>query len=109
VDSTVTISVLKPRRVGVPTAFTPNGDGTNDLLFVQGDDKVAVVRSFQVYSRWGEMVYEGIDMTINDNTNGWDGTFKSKPVNTGVFAWVAEIEFLDGHIEIYRGDVLLQQ
>ena len=92
-----------------PCCFDFNGDGVNDLLFVQGDDKVGIVRSLQVYSRWGELVYEGTDMTINDELTGWDGTFKGKAMNTGVFAWVAEVEFLDGHIEIYRGDVMLQQ
>ncbi|MCH2046653.1 MAG: gliding motility-associated C-terminal domain-containing protein, partial [Saprospiraceae bacterium] len=97
----------KPRRIGVAAAFTPNGDGTNDYLFVQGDDKVAQINVFRVYSRWGELVYEGTGLTINEATQGWDGTYKGKPMNSGVIAWYAEVEFLDGHVEIIKGDATL--
>ncbi|MCH2043928.1 MAG: gliding motility-associated C-terminal domain-containing protein, partial [Saprospiraceae bacterium] len=107
VDSTVTVLVEKPRRIGVAAAFTPNGDGTNDYLFVQGDDKVASVNVLRVYSRWGELVFEGTDLTINEATQGWDGTHKGKPMNSGVFAWYAEVQFLDGHVEVIKGDITL--
>ena len=107
VDSSVRLTVEKKRRIGVASAFTPNGDGYNDYLFVQGDDKVATVKVFRVYSRWGELVYEGIDLPINSEARGWDGTHRGKAMNSSVFAWYAEVEFLDGHVETIKGDVTL--
>jgi hypothetical protein len=38
---------------------------------------------------------------------GWDGTLRGRSLNPGVFVWVAEIEFVDGEVEVFRGDVLI--
>jgi hypothetical protein len=43
----------------------------------------------------------------NDPLRGWDGTFHNKPVQTGVFAWIAEVRFLDDEVERYSGDITL--
>jgi gliding motility-associated-like protein len=107
VDTTVIITVSKPRRASAPSAFTPNGDGTNDTFFVQGDDKVNSIKVFRVFDRWGEMVYEGLDLRVNDPTQGWDGSFKGVMMNSGTYAWYAEVEYIDGQSEIIRGDVTL--
>ena len=107
VDTTIIITVTKPRRASAPSAFTPNGDGTNDTFYVQGDDKVNKVKVFRVYDRWGELVYEGLDLRANDPTQGWDGSFNGMPMNSGTYAWYAEVTYIDGESEIIRGDVTL--
>ncbi len=106
-DTTVRITVIKPRRAAAPAGFTPNGDGVNDNFFVQGDDKVAKVLVFRVFDRWGEMIYEGTDLDVNNPQQGWDGTFKGVRMNSGVYAWYAEVEYIDGFKEVLRGDVTL--
>ena len=45
------------------------------------------------------------DFMPNSPTIGWDGSYKGNPMNPGVFVWVAEIEFIDGQREIFKGDV----
>jgi gliding motility-associated-like protein len=107
VDTSVNISVTKPRRAAAPSAFTPNSDGNNDNFFIQGDEKVAKVNVFRIYDRWGELVFEGTDLLPNDPTTGWDGSFKGVAMNSGVYAWYAEVEYIDGFKEIIRGDVTL--
>jgi len=102
----VLVVVEKVRRVHVPTGFSPNGDFSNDLLLVHGQQGVRVV-SFSVYDRWGEQVYEGLDFPVNDPNIGWDGTFRGEPMNPGVFVWVLEVEFADGAREVYRGNTTL--
>ncbi len=102
----VQVVVEKPRKVFVPTAFSPNADGTNDLLLVHGQASTRVV-SFQVYDRWGEMLYEGGDFPLNDQSSGWDGTFRGKAVNPGVYVWVLEVEYRDGVRDVYRGQTTL--
>ncbi len=84
----------------VPTGFSPNGDGKNDKLRVLG---LAEIQLFRVYNRWGELMFE----TTNPS-EGWDGTFKSRPVNTDVFVWYVEaICPVDGSIISAKGDVTL--
>jgi gliding motility-associated-like protein len=107
VDTTIVLTVAKPRNANAPKAFTPNGDGTNDTFFIQGDDKIKSILTFRVYDRWGELVYEGTDLQPNDATTGWDGTLKGKPMNSGTFAWYAEVEFKDGTALVFKGDVTL--
>jgi gliding motility-associated-like protein len=105
-EDRILVDVEKPRRIHVPTGFSPNGDGNNDLLLVHGQQGVRVV-SFQVYDRWGELVYEGRDFPVNDPSTGWDGTFRGEAMNPGVFMWVLEVEFADGKLEVYRGNTML--
>jgi gliding motility-associated-like protein len=107
VDTTVIISVTKPRRAAAPAGFTPNGDGTNDNFFIQGDEKLEKVKVFRVYDRWGECVFFAENIAPNDPNLGWDGTFKGEKMNSGVYSWFAEVEYIDGFKEIIRGDITL--
>jgi len=103
----VIISVDTERNVFVANAFTPNGDGANDVFFVQGDEKLSRVVVVRVFDRWGELVYERLDIEANNRELGWDGTFKGEEMNAATFVWYAEVEFSDGFSEVYQGDVTL--
>lgn len=97
------VNVIFNRRVYVPNLFSPNGDGNNDMFYVQGGRGVKEVKAFRVFDRWGELVYQ--QEGVLPNTPGWDGTFKGKAVGQGVFAWYAEILYDDGLVELIKGDV----
>jgi len=105
-EDLVTVYVIKDNTAYVPTGFTPNGDGLNDRLLVHGKQDIKVVR-FRIYDRWGEMVYEAIDFPVNDQASGWDGNFRDKPLNGGVFLWHLEVEYVDGTREVFRGETTL--
>ena len=66
--------------VFVPSAFTPNQDGENEVLYVYG--RFIKELYFAVYNRWGEKVFETEDQSI-----GWDGNYKNLPVQNAVFDW----------------------
>src|SRR5690606_26616494 len=102
----ILVVVEKPRKVFVPTAFSPNGDLNNDRLLVHGQQTAQVVE-FRVYDRWGELVYEGQDFPLNDTDNGWDGEFRGKPMDPGVYVWVLEVEYMDGVREVFKGNTTL--
>jgi gliding motility-associated-like protein len=107
-DTQIVVRVEKRRYVNAPTGFTPNGDGVNDRFFVQGEnEKISKVKIFRVYDRWGELVYEIQDVQLNDPQAGWNGLFRDQRMNSGVFAWYAEVEFIDGKVEVFKGDVTL--
>lgn len=101
------VRIQQVREVYVATGFTPNGDGTNDYLYVQGGDNSTLVVSFQVYDRWGELVFEAADTPLNQGELGWDGTFRGQKMNAGVYGWRAEIQFADGETLLYEGNATL--
>ena len=104
VNSEMLITVLKDRGVYIPNAFSPNGDGVNDRLLVYAGSGVNQVLKFRIFDRWGELVFEDNGFQPNDPTRGWDGYFKGETMQTGVFAYYAEIEFADGVVLLYKGD-----
>jgi gliding motility-associated-like protein len=106
--ASLAVKVSKPRGVFVPTAFSPNNDLTNDLLVVHGISRqVRRIVTFRIFDRWGEMVYEDQDFEVNQPNRGWDGQFLGQPSDPGVYIWVLEAEYLDGHREDLKGDVTL--
>ncbi|WBM74089.1 gliding motility-associated C-terminal domain-containing protein [Saprospira grandis] len=106
-DSSITVFIDKERIAAAPNTFTPNNDGANDRFFIQGDERLQLVKLFRVYDRWGELVFEGQNLAPNDPQAGWDGQFKGRPMNSGVYAWYAELEFIDGHILVLKGSIQL--
>jgi gliding motility-associated-like protein len=107
----VAIFVNKVRRVYIPSAFSPgNSDGYNDLLRVFLGDETLKVKWFKVFDRWGNMVYEDVDFSKAESQNinrGWNGVFKGEALDPAVFTYHVQVEFTDGEVKDYKGDVML--
>ena len=106
----VNIFVTTEREVLVPTGFTPGNGGPaiNNLLHVHGKSRlVEKVKAFRVFDRWGELLFEAFDFGINDPDIGWDGTFKGQDMPPGVYIWQAEVVYIDGVTERYKGETTL--
>ncbi len=101
------IEVDKNRKVFIPNAFSPNNDGINDLFTIYAGIDVAEIKSFRIFDRWGEKLFDASNFQPNLLNFGWDGTLKGKKLNPSVFIYFAEVEFLDGKIIEYKGDVSL--
>lgn len=84
----------------VPTAFSPNGDGQNDLFLVRGGPFKAI--NVRVYNNWGQLIFE-----TNDQSDGWNGTYHGTEQPIGVFVWVVEVEMFTGKKIKKTGDVTL--
>lgn len=106
-ESAMYVRVNTPRYVFIANGFTPNDDGNNDVLYVQGGRGTAEVLSFRVFDRWGELVYETMNSPLNDESFGWDGTYKGQDMNGGVFVWAVEVLFEDGKTVTYKGSTVL--
>ena len=106
-EAELRVQVKKTRPVYIPNVFSPNGDGENDVFFIQAGPSVVEIKSFLVFNRWGESVFEINNVPPNSESFGWNGTFRGEILNPGAFAYFAEIEFIDGIVEIYKGDVVL--
>lgn len=105
-EDKVSIFVKKDRSVFVPTGFSPNGDGNNDRLIVHGKDGDRV-KLMRIYDRWGELVFQAEDFAVNDIYAGWDGTFRGKYMNSGVYIWYLEVSYEDGLDASFDGSTTL--
>jgi gliding motility-associated-like protein len=108
-EDEVTVFVDRPYDVFIPNAFSPNNDGNNDRLVVFAGDDVRKINYFQIFSRWGEPVFEVYNFFPNDPTYGWDGTHRSREMNAAVFVYIVEVEFIDGEVVLFKGDVTLMR
>ena len=86
--------------VGVPSAFTPNGNNVNDLLRPLGD--IGRLNYFKVYNRWGNLLFQ--TNTIGD---GWDGRYRGVLQPPETYTWVLSVEMRDGKSVKTEGKTLL--
>lgn len=103
----VFINVLKKRKVFIPNAFSPNGDGFNDFFMPYTGNDVQRINEFRVFDRQGNNVFATADFPPGDLINAWDGTFRGQQMQPGVFVWFAKVEFIDGVEEVFKGEVTL--
>ncbi len=102
------IIIENSSRVVLPNAFSPNGDGVNDFFTIQSTDEALTnVLLFQVYDRWGELVFERQNLLPGDANLQWDGTFNGRELGPGIFVYYAELSFNDGTVSNAKGDILL--
>ncbi|PWJ42324.1 PKD domain-containing protein [Sediminitomix flava] len=92
VEEFTVFGICDPRSVA-PNAFTPNNDGLNDKFYV----KLAYALNIEIsiYNRWGEIVFNGKYPTVDESNleeNGWDGTYKGKPSEPGVYYYTLRYE-----------------
>ncbi len=94
------VTAIVTPLVDVPNAFSPNGDGTNDLVYVKGYGINKM--TWNIYNRWGQLVFS----SYNLNT-GWDGRFKGALQPQDVYGYTLSIEFTDGSKYSKKGDITL--
>lgn len=92
--------ICGPPDIYVPNAFTPNGDGENDLVFVRGNNIDEM--KFSIFHRWGEKVFE-----TTDQSKGWDGTFKGRECDPAVFVYYLEITCVGQETYFEKGNITL--
>ncbi len=84
----------------VPSAFSPNGDGQNDILYVRG--AAIETFTFRLYNRWGQLIFE-----TSDQKKGWDGTWNGKPQEADAYAYTLTASFIDGSTLNKSGHITL--
>ncbi|MCB0568503.1 MAG: T9SS type B sorting domain-containing protein, partial [Phaeodactylibacter sp.] len=107
VTDQITIFVDNRREVYAPNVFSPNNDGRNDYFTLFAGPEVEQIRIFRIFDRWGGLLFETGPIQPNDETLGWDGTFNGQEMDPAVFVFYAEVEFIDGKVELVKGDVTL--
>ena len=103
----VIIRTHTPDGIFIPDAFTPNGDGLNDILYVLGGSDISLVKNFTVFSRWGQKVFEANNILPNNPSNGWDGRVAGRQVETGTYVYTVTIRFANGNEKVFKGTIIL--
>lgn len=92
--------------VYIPNAFTPNGDGSNDVFFIKGYG-IQQVKSLRIFNRWGQSVYSRENFQPNDRNAGWDGKVNGKVPESGTYVYIAEVICAEGKPLPLKGTVIL--
>lgn len=101
VDQTFTITVTES-KLEMPNAFSPNGDGINDIYQAKQNYKSIIEFHAYIFNRWGQKLYEWDSPAKGQ---GWDGTYRGKPVKDGVYYVLVKAKGADGTVFNIRKDV----
>ena len=103
----VTVRVIcKNTNVFIPNTFSPNGDGMNDLFYPRGTG-LFNVKTFRIFNRWGQLVFERYNVLPNNATDGWNGTYNGKSLQSDVYVYMMEILCENGNVIPVKGNVTL--
>ncbi|MGE5354631.1 MAG: SdrD B-like domain-containing protein [Deltaproteobacteria bacterium] len=81
------VTFLENIDIDIPNIFTPDGDGRNDVFYVKGDRSVEAIKEMRIFDRWGELVFFQENAPVNDINYGWNGEYKGKKLNPGVYVY----------------------
>ncbi|PHN03978.1 T9SS type B sorting domain-containing protein [Flavilitoribacter nigricans] len=108
-DSTVHVD-LEYYHVYIPNAFSPNDDGINDTFTIFGDQDLIMIKSLQVFNRWGQMIYDREDLTPNETSESWDGHLRNgKIAPNGVYLYSMSLLMEDGVLRQRQGALTLMR
>ena len=93
-------------QVFLPNTFTPNADGVNDRFYPSGKG-ITAIKTFRVYDRWGELLYDGGNIPMNDPNFGWDGTYMNKQLKPDVYVYFLSALCETGETIELKGDISL--
>ena len=105
-DTINVVVVCTDGNIFIPNTFSPNRDGSNDIFYPRGKgiDRIQVLR---IFNRWGEIVFEKSNFPVNDAGYGWDGSYKGKEPQPGVYVYQVELYCINGDLIKFTGNVAL--
>ncbi|MFN8294881.1 MAG: gliding motility-associated C-terminal domain-containing protein [Chitinophagales bacterium] len=106
-SDTIDISSNCFNDLWIPNAFTPNGDGVNDVFLVRGNPRNTTIERFVIYNRWGNKVFEANNILPSDVSAGWDGKYKGESSPFEVYGYEVIARFTNGEKKTLKGNVTL--
>ncbi len=103
-DSITIRTFCDDTQIFIPNAFSPDGDGVNDILMVRAKG-IEIVRSFRIFTRWGELVFEKNNFSPNTPSFGWDGKIRGQTAPAEVYIYTAEVTCDNLQTYTFKGNV----
>lgn len=94
----------KGTNIYIPNIFSPNGDGINDEFTIESNDRSIVIKSFDIYDRWGNVMFTQRDVALQDFVS-WDGWFNGSRVAPNVYVYVLDVVDGSGESKVIYGDL----
>ncbi len=105
-EKNITITVLcKDQNLYMPNTFSPNNDGMNDYFYPRG--KGFTVKEFRIFNRWGSLVYEQHNFVPDNQSYGWNGTYKGDVLQPDVYVYIIDVLCDNGNTITSKGNVTL--
>lgn len=106
-QGTLNVFVKDDKEIYVPTAFHPESNvPENKRLYIYGKKGIQIL-DFKIFDDWGGVIYQRQNFMTNDESEGWDGTFKGSTMNSSSYPWVMNVKYKDGTTKIMKGFVTL--
>lgn len=105
--SDIKVIVENDLKIFFPNIFSPNGDGSNDRFVIFKNGIPAQITHMAIYDRLGNMVFRNDTFEFGENANGWDGTFRGRPVENGVYVLILEYADFAGTRHLVKKDITL--
>lgn len=100
------VRVSDAHKIFAPNIIMPgNSGGVNHTFLIYTGPDVLKIESCSIFDRWGNQVFSNQNFPPNDESQGWNGTYRGKPVPLGVYVWLVKVVFNDGTEEVFRGDL----
>jgi gliding motility-associated-like protein len=103
----VLITVRVSKDIFLPNVFSPNGDQVNDELYIPPHRSLNAISRFEIFDRWGTLVFHATDQVPGSQGTKWNGAFRETIMNPGVYTCIAELEFGDGSMRRVVWDATL--
>lgn len=101
----IKIDVFTP--LNLPTAFSPNGDGHNDLFYVLGGPPNSTIRAMIIYDRWGQQLFAVHNGVPGDPRFGWNGYTNGRPAAPGTYVYIVVMDTPGAGEKVYKGTLVL--
>jgi len=101
-DKVVAVFTDRKEEAALPSGFSPNGDGRNDVFGILGSGKFSREFEMRVWNRWGQEVFRSTDPNM-----GWDGNWNGAQAQTGVYAYYITFKNVFNEPKVYKGNVTL--
>ncbi|HYJ65422.1 MAG TPA: gliding motility-associated C-terminal domain-containing protein, partial [Parafilimonas sp.] len=105
-DSIILVALCNKQSIYIPNTFSPNNDGINDVFYPRANGSL-LVKSFIIFNRWGQVVFERRNVYANGSANGWDGKYKNILQKPDVYVYIMELQCANDETFIQRGNITL--
>jgi gliding motility-associated-like protein len=108
VDPSCTTTTPPPvSPIRIPNAFTPNGDGKNEIFYIRGGPQGSRVKDFSIFNRWGQKIFQQTNIPTGDPAFGWNGSYRGRAVIPETYIYTVTLLLADKSSQVFRGTVIL--
>ncbi len=93
-------------NVFIPNTFSPNNDGMNDMFYPRGKG-IFNIKSFRIFNRWGQLVFERFNVPPNNANEGWNGMLNGKELSSDVYVYIIEMQCDNNLVVPFKGNITL--